>query len=210
MKKTFLILLVLSLSVCTGYAQQLNGIQIDSSSPVVIFINGTQASPPVQTCFVCTTQRATYLIEAYNPNRPFLGPKRIRPLFSKRVRYIGKDVLHIKIETGIQPLPLPQPDPYPVFEPMDPQMFSELTATLRRSQFDNEKEDIIRLVARQNHLSAKQIATLGKLFTFDDARENAVVQLYPCCVDPENFFVVLNLFPHASHKQSVIKRTQKY
>lgn len=208
MKKGLLILVLAWICITLSSAQELKGIRIDSPRPVVVFLNGKQVSPSVQSCFVNGLRKGNYLIEAFSGIQPRTGHRPEKPIFSKQVFYPGDDILLIDIGTDRHPGYFPDEPGYHPME-MSPDAFSELQSLLKATSFESEKLEILKMIAKDNFLTAKQIEILARPFSFESSKESAVKILYPCCVDKQNYFIVLKIFTFDSTKKKIMQDINK-
>lgn len=206
MKKMTVALLIGWLCIFTAGAQQISGIRVDSPIPVVVYVNGKQVSNAVQSCFIAGLRRGNYMVEAFPVSRLKKGRRQQKPILSKRVDYSGSNILLISVEGDFGKIP-EQPH-YPVLG-MDPEVFDELKEMMDDADFDSKKTELLKSLAPDLRLSAKQISSLLSDFSFDSGREKAVKVLYPCCMDKENFFIVLKAFDFESSGKRALESLKK-
>lgn len=206
MKKTVVAFLIGWLCILSAEAQQISGIRVDSPIPVVVYVNGMQVSSAVQSCFIAGLRRGSYMVEAFPAIRPAHDRRPQKPILSRRVNYSGSDVLVITVEGNFEILP-EQPF-YPAMG-MSPDAFEDLLEMVNKENFDSRKIELLKSLLPDLRLSAKQISSILRDFSFDSDREKAVSILYPCCVDKENFFIVLKTFQFESNGKRALENVKR-
>jgi hypothetical protein len=83
--------------------------------------------------------------------------------------------------------------------PMADDSFNGLMGAVRGATYDNNKVGVIADAARNNWFTAKQIAALMGLLTYDGGKIEAAVAAWPKCVDKGNSF---ELFPKLTYDSS--------
>jgi hypothetical protein len=87
--------------------------------------------------------------------------------------------------------------------PMSAENFAKLLKGLKAESFDDGKKSFIATFAANGRLTSEQARQLLKEFSFDEGRISSAVVLYPRLTDPENFFIVLDVFTFDSSRSSV-------
>jgi len=83
--------------------------------------------------------------------------------------------------------------------PMADDSFQGLMGAVRGATYDNNKVSIVADAARHNWFTAKQIAALMSLLTYDNGKIEAAVAAWPRCVDKGNSF---ELYPKLTYDSS--------
>jgi hypothetical protein len=78
--------------------------------------------------------------------------------------------------------------------PLSAEAFAKFLKGVRGNAFDNEKASFVESHAKTPYFTSAQVRDILKTFSFDDGRVQAGVALYPRITDPENFFVVYEVF----------------
>lgn len=89
---------------------------------------------------------------------------------------------------------------------MSAENFAKLLKALKAESFDDDKASFVATFAAQGRVNCEQARELLKSFSFDEGRINSAVVLYPRLTDPENFFVVLDVFSFDSSRGKVRER----
>jgi len=82
----------------------------------------------------------------------------------------------------------------------------EATSLLRSARFDDERLELVNTLARHGRFTAAEIAMLAREFDFDKGRGEALVRLYPACVDAEHYAFALDTLDFRSTKDEVRRR----
>ena len=179
-------------------AQTLAGIALSCDRPVVFFVNGTQVSLPAQSCFIADLGRGNYRIEA----RQFAQPNQIGPIvYSTRIDYPGEGVTRISFKSGRH---------HPNHSNLTPQLmrpkdFDRLLQTLHNESFDKDRYVILETMRNKQPFTTEQIGAIARIFDFDDARLKSLKLLYPCAVDPGNYYTLLETLDFLSSKNELQK-----
>jgi hypothetical protein len=72
--------------------------------------------------------------------------------------------------------------------------FAAFLKSVKGNTFDNEKASFVESQASTRYFTSAQARDILKTFSFDDGRVTAGLALYPRVIDPENFFVVYEVF----------------
>ena len=81
---------------------------------------------------------------------------------------------------------------------MDDYAFSGLVSTIRNMDFESSRMAVVRNAIATNHFSARQVADLMRLMTFDSSRLEVAKWAYAKTIDRENYWVVYDLFTFES------------
>ncbi len=100
MKHTFGILLslFLLLPASNAVAQRLNGIRVESHTPIEVFVDGVKVCNRVNSCMIANLRRGTYFVEVFAPSGHY-GSR--QAVFSQNVRYSGSGIKDIFIDGNI-------------------------------------------------------------------------------------------------------------
>ena len=73
MKHTFGILLslFLLLPASNAVAQRLNGIRVESYTPIEVFVDGVKVCNRVNSCMIANLRRGTYFVEVFSSSGPY-------------------------------------------------------------------------------------------------------------------------------------------
>jgi len=86
---------------------------------------------------------------------------------------------------------------------MHPQNFRQLKQAVRNESFDKNKLQLLRVTAQQNNFTARQVAEIMNLFSFDSYKLTFAKRAYRNTVDPQNYFVVRNGLTFNSYKRQL-------
>ena len=87
--------------------------------------------------------------------------------------------------------------------PMAPRDFEAARATIKNENFDETRLDIAKQIASSNCLKTDQILAICNLITFEASKLEFAKFAYDHCVDPRNYFKVVNAFTFSSSKQEL-------
>ena len=91
------------------------------------------------------------------------------------------------------------------FAPMSDKNFNELTRIVKKTSFDENKTDILRVACMGNCFTCEQCASLLSHFSFDDKRLVALKILLPCLVNKENLSGIIKKFTFSSGKDKALE-----
>ena len=83
---------------------------------------------------------------------------------------------------------------------------AEATSLLRSARFDDERLDVVNTLARHGRFTVAEIQGFAREFDFDRNRGEALVRLYPACVDAEHYAFALDTLTFRSTKDEVRRR----
>jgi DNA-binding TFAR19-related protein (PDSD5 family) len=87
--------------------------------------------------------------------------------------------------------------------PVSDEDFAKILASLKGNAFDKDKLSFVQNLGKSRYYTCTQVRTLLKEFAFDGDRGKAAVALYPQILDPDNFFMVLEVFTFDSGRKAV-------
>jgi hypothetical protein len=94
----------------------------------------------------------------------------------------------------------PVANPYPGYHPapylpvVDPARFAMLRDAVASRNFDSTRLTVARQIVAENNLSSRQVAELANLLNFDSSRLQFAKYAYRYVADPENYFVLFDVF----------------
>lgn len=91
------------------------------------------------------------------------------------------------------------------FAPMSDENFAILTRIVKKTSFDENKTDILRVACMGNRFTCEQCASLLSHFSFDDKRLVALKILVPCLVNKENLSGIIKKFTFSSGKDKALE-----
>lgn len=91
------------------------------------------------------------------------------------------------------------------FAPMSDENFAILTRIVKKTSFDENKTDILRVACMGNRFTCEQCASLLSHFSFDDKRLVALKILLPCLVNKENLSGIIKKFTFSSGKDKALE-----
>ena len=86
---------------------------------------------------------------------------------------------------------------------LDDASFNILYNKVKKASFDDNKFDMIEVASLGCYYSCNQVASIMKIFSFDDEQLKALRMMAPHIVDPQNVIVIYELFSFDSEKQKV-------
>jgi hypothetical protein len=84
--------------------------------------------------------------------------------------------------------------------------YGEASSMLRTARFDDERLEVIGMVARNGRFTVAEIQGLVRDFDFDSNRGEALILLYPACVDPQRYGLALGELRFSSTREDVRRR----
>lgn len=92
-----------------------------------------------------------------------------------------------------------------VIPPYSEDEIAEITAYVKKQNFDSDMMPIAMLFVKIRPITVKGLASIAKLFSFDDKRRDFLLFAYDYCVDKENFFSLRNTFSFSSEAEKMYK-----
>jgi hypothetical protein len=92
------------------------------------------------------------------------------------------------------PPPVVVPPPPPQVRPIDAPAFDQLFNGIRRAALTQDRMMLLTQYAPRYRFLVNQVASLLSLFSFDDARLQALEKLAPLLVDPQNGHQLVEMF----------------
>lgn len=83
---------------------------------------------------------------------------------------------------------------------------ADLKKKLQSESFDSKRLSFIQSFGKERRYTAIQVRELLSTFTFDNARSDAAIELYPSVVDPENYYKALEVFTFQSGGKKVMEK----
>lgn len=88
---------------------------------------------------------------------------------------------------------------------MRPHNFNALKQTVLNEGFDNNRLRILKVAARNNRMTSRQIHELMLLLSFDNNRLKFAKIAYQNCADKQNYFIVSNGLAFNSNRKKLLK-----
>ena len=185
MKHTFGILLslFLLLPASNAVAQRLNGIHVESHTPIEVFVDGVKVCNRVNSCMIANLRRGTYFVEVFASSGHY-GSR--QAVFSQNVRYSGSGIKDIFID----------------------RTFDEFLARVQAAKFDSDKKEIIEMATQTNLFFTSQVKALCQTYKFDSDRLWLLKQMYPYIVDRQRAFLLADLLSYSDLKEEFRKYAQ--
>ena len=183
MKHTFGILLslFLLLPASNAVAQRLNGIRVESHTPIEVFVDGVEV----------------FASSGHYGSR--------QAVFSQNVRYSGSGIKDIFIDGNIDDDEIYLPG---TLRPMDDRTFDEFLARVQAAKFDSDKKEIIEMATQTNLFFTSQVKALCQTYKFDSDRLWLLKQMYPYIVDRQRAFLLADLLSYSDLKEEFRKYAQ--
>lgn len=86
---------------------------------------------------------------------------------------------------------------------MNDEQFSEFLKYYKDQSFDDGKIDVLKYKKKIHWFTAQQIADLVKQLSFPKNQKSLAKELYPQCIDPENYLKVIETFSFISDKKEI-------
>lgn len=114
----------------------------------------------------------------------------------------------IQLQPVQRPVPLqPVPVPIPIQEPqcfVTDQEMSEVRGSIKATSFDSSMMEQAKMLLRAKLCySSQQIASIVSLFSFASSQVEVAKFAYDFCIDPDNYFRVINVLGFDSSKREV-------
>lgn len=108
---------------------------------------------------------------------------------------------------SVRPRPSHHARPKPHHEElgMNPRDYEEAVRIINKENFDEKRLDVAKRIVSINTLSTRQIVGICKLFTFEANRLEFAKFAYFHCADPNNYFMVDEVFTFRSSKEELFK-----
>lgn len=200
MKRTLSILLSLLLITSFANAAGLKGIRVESTYPVLVYLDGTQVCSPVNSCFIANLHSGSYRVEVYNARSN-------QRIFSENIHYNGFRIEEINID-GRRPDYNIRPDHgrdehSKRSRVMNGKEFDKFYNSVVSATFDSEKMSVIDLGLAGNDFTTEQVSRLIKLYTFDKDKLPLLKKFYRNTVDKANYYSLMELLDFISSKNEL-------
>lgn len=86
---------------------------------------------------------------------------------------------------------------------MNPRDFTEAVRIINNENFDEKRLASAERIIAANPMSTRQIATICKLFNFESNRLEFAKYAYRRCVDPNNYFLIDEVFTFDASKKEL-------
>ncbi|RXK57515.1 DUF4476 domain-containing protein [Lacibacter luteus] len=96
------------------------------------------------------------------------------------------------------------------YQPMDYQKFQQLKQSVERSNFDDNKMELLRSVLPNNAVSAQQVKELVQLMSFEQNKLELAKYAYRYTTDRNNYFIVNDAFSYGTSKTELTRYISSY
>ncbi|MFY7839020.1 MAG: DUF4476 domain-containing protein, partial [Lacibacter sp.] len=96
------------------------------------------------------------------------------------------------------------------YQPMDYQKFQQLKQSVERSNFDDDKMELLRSVLQNNMVSAQQVKELAQLMSFEKNKLELAKFAYRFTTDRSNYFIVNDVFSFGTSKTELTRYIASY
>ena len=86
-------------------------------------------------------------------------------------------------------------------------MMQLVLKVLNNQSFDDKKLEIGMLCVVLGHFCTRDLALIAEQFSFDDNRKQFLIDAYPYCVDPENYYSLKEVFQFRSNFDEMMEKT---
>lgn len=195
----------------TMYAQQINGIRVESAdTPIVVYINGQQMCNPAQSCFIANLKPGNYTIEVYaTPSgSSHKHQQKGRKLYDERFYYRGRRVeeIHVEARSGNHS---GGHDKQQV-SVMNDLEFSNFMKEFRAKPFKSDRIKLLDIVMVTTDFNTEQCLKIVENYSFDDDKMTVMKKLYPQIVDKQHFYTVVEKLTFGSNKDNMNSFIKQY
>lgn len=128
-------------------------------------------------------------------------------LFSSAFRLHDLTIGNMNIQMVPLPQPTPNPEPVPVPVPVcevTAQEMAEIRQLVKDATYKDSMEKQAKMMIRSKQcFRADQIVSLLQVFSYDDSKLQVAKYAYDYCIDPQNYFRVVNAFSFKSYKDDL-------
>lgn len=96
------------------------------------------------------------------------------------------------------------------YQPMEQQKFQQLKQSVERSNFDDNRMDLLRSVIPNNAFTAQQIKELVQLMSFEQKKLELAKYAYRYTTDRGNYFIVNDAFNYGTSKTELTRYIASY
>lgn len=96
------------------------------------------------------------------------------------------------------------------YQPMDYQKFQQLKQSVERSNFDDNKMELLRSVLPNNAVSAQQVKELVQLMSFEQNKLELAKFAYRYTTDRNSYFIVNDAFSYGTSKTELTRYIASY
>lgn len=96
------------------------------------------------------------------------------------------------------------------YQPMDYQKFQQLKQSVERSNFDDNKMELLRSVLPNNPVSAQQVKELVQLMSFEQNKLEFAKYAYRYTTDRNSYFIVNDAFSYGTSKTELTRYISNY
>ena len=88
-----------------------------------------------------------------------------------------------------------------------PEQMQLVLQVIDNQSFDDKKLEIGKLCVVLGHFCTNDLARIAEKFSFDDNRKAFLIDAYPYCVDPENYYSLKEVFQFRSNFDEMMEKT---
>ncbi len=96
------------------------------------------------------------------------------------------------------------------YQPMDQQKFQQLKQSVERSNFDDDKMELLRSVLPNNAVNTQQVKELVQLMSFEKNKVEFAKYAYRYTTDRNNYFIVNDAFNFGTSKTELTRYIASY
>jgi len=93
------------------------------------------------------------------------------------------------------------------FHGATPEQMQLVLQVLDNQSFDDKKLEIGKLCVVLGHFCTRDLALMAEKFSFDDNRKQFLIDAYPYCVDPQNYYSLKEVFQFRSNFDEMMEKT---
>ena len=93
---------------------------------------------------------------------------------------------------------------------MNAEDFEAALRVITKNSFDSNRLDMAKQIVRDNWMTARQIARICGVFTYDQNRLEFAKYAYPSCVDKGMYFLLDEVFTYRSNKEELQNFISRY
>lgn len=80
---------------------------------------------------------------------------------------------------------------------------------LKNESYDSTRSKIAKMIVRGSMLTSRQIADMGKTFTYDSNRYKFLLYAYDSCIDPQNYTIAANTLEFNTNRSDLMRNISR-
>ena len=212
----FIVSFCFLLATISIQAALLDGIRIETTGePVLVVIDGQEMNTPSASCFIANLRRGQYRIEVYSVFHSRQGERHIKRkdlLYQKSIVYSGTGIENIFInERTNHRSGSNHPGTGYYYEGvMEDGVFGKFLRLVKDKPFDSERTKMISNATLTSYFTSEQCKRIIAIYAFDSEKAKTLELLYPRVVDPQNFFIAIEVLTFQGERDKVYEFVRGY